>query len=214
MRYGEHPDQVVDLYGDDGPLVLVIHGGFWRQPYGRDLMHDLSEALAGAGFRAANSEYRRLGPGHWRELLEDVAAAARAVQPDAAIGHSAGGHLALWLAAEGLVPAAVGLGAVADLGLAAARGIGNDAVRELFGEEFARADPARRLPFDARQALVHGTLDDRVPIEIARSYAGRAGCRLLELEGADHFEIIDPGYARFGEIIEELRAVTAPPPPR
>jgi len=214
MHYGEHPDQVVDLYGDDGPLVLVIHGGFWRQPYARDLMHGLSETLARDGFRAANVEYRRLGPGHWRELLDDVGAAARAVEPDAAIGHSAGGHLALWLAAEGLVPAAVGLGAVADLGMAASMRIGNDAVRELFGDDFAHADPAQRLPFDARQALVHGTADDRVPIEIARSYAERAGCRLLELEGTDHFQVIDPGYARFGEIIEVLRAVTAPPPPR
>ena len=213
-RYGDHPDQVVDLRGEKGPLVLVVHGGFWRPAYAREIMDRFCEAITSAGFRTANLEYRRLGPGHAQALLDDVAAGARAVSPDVAIGHSAGGHIVLWLAAEGLVPAAVALGAVADLGLAASLGIGNGAVRELFGDELAHADPARRLPFDARQTLVHGTLDDTVPIEIARSYAARAGCTLLELEGADHFDVIDPSYRRFGEIIAALRDATAPPPPR
>lgn len=212
--YGPHPDQVFDLRDGDGPLVLVLHGGFWRQPYARDLMDGFCEALAREGFRTANVEYRRLGPGRSRELLDDVAAAARAIDADVAVGHSAGGHLALWLAAEGLVPAAVALGGVSDLGLAAELGIGDDAVRELFGDDFARADPAQRLPFDAAQVLVHGTADDRVPIEIARSYAARAGCPLVELDGADHFQLIDPGYERLAEIIEALRDATARPRPR
>jgi acetyl esterase/lipase len=210
--YGDDPDQVFDVRGDDGPLALVVHGGFWRSKYARDVMDGFSEAIAEAGFRTANIEYRRLGPGRFRELLDDVAAAARALEPDVAVGHSAGGHLALWLAAEGLVPAAVGLGAVADLGLAARLGIGNHAVRELFGDDFADADPAQRLPVAARQTLVHGTEDDTVPVEIARAFAARAGCTLLELEGADHFDVIDPAYERFDEIIDAV--ARARPRPR
>src|SRR3954471_13614101 len=96
-RYGEHPDQVVDLRGDAGPLVLVIHGGFWRPIYAREIMGSFCEALAEAGLRTANIEYRRPEAGRFREMLEDVEAAARLVEPDVAVGHSAGGHLALWL---------------------------------------------------------------------------------------------------------------------
>jgi pimeloyl-ACP methyl ester carboxylesterase len=147
-------------------------------------------------------------------MLDDVAAAARLVEPDVAVGHSAGGHLALWLAAEGLVPRVVALGAVCDLGLAAELRIGKDAVRARFGEEFSVADPARRLPLGADQVLIHGTADESVPIEIARSYAERAGaeCRLVELDGVGHFELIDPAWEGFGLITDAV--ARARPRPR
>src|SRR4051794_11049772 len=98
-RYGEHPDQVVDLRGEAGPLVLVIHGGFWRPVYGRRIMGSFCDELVTTGARTANVEYRRPEPGRYREMLEDVESAARLIQPDVAVGHSAGGHLALWLGA-------------------------------------------------------------------------------------------------------------------
>ena len=207
--YGEHPDQVVELRGTDGPLVLVVHGGFWRQPSARDLMDGFCAAFVEAGWRTANVEYRRLGPGHYREQLDDVAAAAQLVDPDVAIGHSAGGHLALWLLTRGHVPGAVSLAGVCDLAAAAELRIGDDAVREfLGGEPVAEAD----IPLDPRPVLVHGTRDDRVPVELSRSYAARSGCELVELDETDHFEVIDPGYARFGEII--AAAGRARPRPR
>jgi dipeptidyl aminopeptidase/acylaminoacyl peptidase len=209
LAYGDHEDQVVELLGPDGadgPVVVVLHGGFWRAAFTRRTTRALATRFAEAGFATANVEYRRLGPGAWRPLLDDVRRARgrldgfrRAV----AVGHSAGGHLALWLAAEGLVDAAVTLGGVCDLEAAAVARLGDDAVVELLGgsptevpDAYHEADPAARLPLGCRQVLVHGTADDRVPIGHAARYAERAAaagdeCRLVELD-ADHFMPIDP----------------------
>jgi acetyl esterase/lipase len=218
--YGEHPDQVLDLREPGGPgphpVAIVLHGGFWRAGFARENTTALAVALTAAGWTTANVEYRRLGPGRYRELLDDVAAAARGLEASLAIGHSAGGHLALWLAARGGAAAAVALGGVCDLGAAARAHLGGDAVQELLGggpedapAAFAEADPARLLPLGAKQLLVHGLHDDRVPIEHARDYAELAraagdDCRVLELEDADHFDVVDPRYAGFTRILDAL----------
>ncbi|MFI7499084.1 alpha/beta hydrolase [Streptomyces sp. NPDC049687] len=133
--YGDHPDQVIDFYapgGDAGPggpapLVVVLHGGAWRQPYDRRHITPFADYLARRGFAVANVEYRR-GPegadgtpavaGRWPATFDDVAAALDALpalvrqalpQADARrmvlTGHSAGGHLALWAAARHVLPA-------------------------------------------------------------------------------------------------------------
>ncbi|HEX7559043.1 MAG TPA: alpha/beta hydrolase, partial [Usitatibacter sp.] len=91
----------------------MIHGGFWKAAYGLDLMDALSSAITGAGVATWNIEYRRVGEdgGGWPGTFRDVSGATnhlRAVAKThpldltriAAIGHSAGGHLALWLAAR------------------------------------------------------------------------------------------------------------------
>jgi pimeloyl-ACP methyl ester carboxylesterase len=202
VAYGEHPDQVVDWRGE-GPAVAVLHGGFWRPVWDRSTTVPLAIALARNGWRTANVEYRRR-PGRWREMLDDVAAAAALVQPQAAIGHSAGGHLALWLAD---VPA-VSLAGVCDVELAARRWLGNGAVIDFLGGSDADAFAAVQPPLDARNILVHGTRDEVVPIEISRSYAERSGCTLLELD-ADHFDLIDPRFDGFGEVEAALRAARA-----
>jgi acetyl esterase/lipase len=212
IRYGSHEDQVLDLRRADGPVVLVLHGGFWRAGFTKRNTDALAAALTQEGWTTANVEYRRLGPGRYREMLDDVTAAAGLVEPAVAIGHSAGGHLALWLAAQGGTAAAVALGGVCDLRDAAAAGLGNDAVRELLGadpSDVPEADPAQQLPLGAPQLLVHGTEDDRVPIEHARAYARAAGdeARMLELEGADHFDPIDPRYAGWKAIPEAMRGL-------
>jgi pimeloyl-ACP methyl ester carboxylesterase len=96
---------------------------------------------------------------------------------------------------------AVALGGVSDLEAAAREGLGRDAVRELLGgapteaaSAYVEADPGRRLPLGAPHVLVHGTLDDVVPIEHARRYAERASeeCRLVELDGIGHYDVVDP----------------------
>ena len=210
IRYGRHDDQVFDLRLPPTPpphrLALVLHGGFWRPQFTRRNTAALAAALAEAGWATANVEYRRLGAGAYRAMLDDVAAARAHLASfgtAVAVGHSAGGHLALWLAAEGAVDAAVALGGVCDLEDAARAGLGADAVHEFLGggpddapRAYEEADPARRLPLETPQLLVHGTADDRVPVEHARRYAARARaagdeCRLLELE-IDHFAPIDP----------------------
>jgi acetyl esterase/lipase len=225
LAYGEHEDQVVELRrpeeSGDAPLVLVLHGGFWRHAFTRQTTSALAIALSAAGHPTANVEYRRLGPGAYRAMLDDVARAReRLAEFDAAIavGHSAGGHLGLWLAAQGGVHAAVALGGVCDLADAAAAGLGGGAVAELLGgtpaeapAAYAEADPASRLPLGRCQVLLHGTRDDRVPVDHARRYAARAAaagddCRLVELD-TDHFAPIDPRSAVWPTLAETVASL-------
>jgi acetyl esterase/lipase len=232
--YGAHVDQHAELRLPPGPgphpVAVVLHGGFWRAPFTSANTAALACALSHAGLATWNVEYRRVGSdGGYPETLEDVAAACAALrdvaapiepEPCLAIGHSAGGQLALWLAGEGLVASAVALAGVCDLVAAAAAGLGNDAVREFLGalpheapERYAAADPSRRLPLRRRVLLVHGDRDDRVPLAQSRAFqraAGEAGdeCSLLVLEGADHFDVIDPRAAAWPRIASAVGRVS------
>lgn len=210
--YGGGPDQFADLYGADAS-TLVLHGGFWRARYNAEIMDDLCTDLAERGIATWNTEYRRVGAGGgYPETLDDVAAACRAFRPSFAIGHSAGGHLALWAAAEGLVDGAVSLGGVCDLAAAADDRLGNGAVLEFLGSPPSAhpdADPAARLPFAARVLLIHGSDDDTVPVEHARSFGERAGCELLELAGAGHFDVIEPSSPFWPQVADALVAFVA-----
>jgi acetyl esterase/lipase len=204
--YGALPDQHVMAYGE-GPVAVVIHGGFWRAQYTEPIMAAFCGALAELGFCAWSIEYRRVGAGGgYPHTLEDVAAAIRAApSPRVAIGHSAGGHLALWAAAEGLVPAAVSLAGVCDLAAGARDNLGRGAVREFDPDMHADADPARRLPIDADLTLIHGIDDDIVPVAQSRDFAARSGAELIELPGTGHFEVIDPRTSAFEAIAERMR---------
>jgi len=183
--------------------VLVIHGGFWRPEYTQQIMAAFCGALAERGVATWNLEYRR-GEGY-RPMLADVAAACAAFRPAVAAGHSAGGQLALWAAAEGLVPAAVSIAGVCDLVAADRQHLGDDAVRDLMqGPVDPFADPMQRLPIAARITLVHGTEDDRVPIAQSRTFAEAAGCELVELEGASHFDVVDPRSPYWPRVAETL----------
>ena len=150
-RYGADQSQVADLHtpaaGEGWPVAVVLHGGFWRERYDRTLMEPLCADLAESGWAAWNLEYRRVGGGGgWPATFDDVAAgidhlAAVAAPLDRArvvtIGHSAGGHLALWAASRArpgvAVTAAVGQAAVSDLAAVARLGLSNGAAEELLG---------------------------------------------------------------------------------
>lgn len=216
LRYGDHADQVADLRVPVGagphPVAVLLHGGFWREPYRRDLMDPLAEDLTAQGWATWNLEYRRVGgAGGWPATLDDVAAGITALadQPvDLArlllVGHSAGGHLALWAASLGPAALVVSLAGVSDLEEAAELGLGDRAAQELLGgtpaevpERYATASPARLFPLRAPLLLVHGDADDQVPVSTARRFAALAAvagspCELLELPGVDHFAVIDP----------------------
>ncbi|MEO8369890.1 MAG: alpha/beta hydrolase [Candidatus Solibacter sp.] len=212
LRYGDQPSQFVDVRRPAGsgqrPLVVMIHGGFWRARY--DLAHagHLCAALTAAGFPTVNIEYRRTGEpgGGWPGTFEDVKRAIEFVRGEHTIvmGHSAGGHLALWVAAEipGLT-AVIGLAAVATLH----QSLSNHAARELMGgeawefpERYAYADPAR--PTAVPRVILHGDADDTVPIALSRAY--EAPAKLIELPGAGHFDVIDPESECFHTVVGEL----------
>lgn len=206
--YGAHRCNRADLYVPRGagphPVVVTIHGGFWRARYGKALMKAVAADLARRGLAAWNIEYRRLGRGQgggWPATFDDVAAAIdHLVELDdarldlgsvAAIGHSAGGQLALWAAAraEPRVPIrrVVGQAAVCDLAAAgrAAHALLGGTPREV-PERYAAADPLRLLPLGLPVLLVHGVDDATLPVRHSRRYAEAAR------DVGDPVELIEP----------------------
>ena len=186
-------------------------------------MTGLCEDLAGRRLAAWNLEYRRVGNGGgWPETFLDVAAGVDALADiDApldlsrvgAVGHSAGGHLALWAAARARLPAGapgadphvapravVSQAGVADLRLAAVTAPSDEPTRALLGgrdDVYELASPRELVPLGAEQLVLHGELDDTVSIAISRSYAAAAGdeCELRVLPNTGHFEHIDASSA-------------------
>jgi len=203
LAYADHADGFCEVHGHGESRVLVLHGGFWRDRYDLSLMDGLCADLAARGFEAWNAEYRRLGNGSsWPEMSADVRAAAELAKAEVAIGHSAGGHLALWLAAEGLVQRAVGQAPVSDLQTAGA--LSSGVVAELGAS--LDASPRQRLPLGVPQLLVHGTLDDCVPVDMSRGYAAAAPGEVtyVEREGEGHFEHLDPRSGAWQDVIAWL----------
>jgi acetyl esterase/lipase len=224
IPYGGGESHFGDLRLPEGagphPIVISIHGGFWRAAFKLDYMGHVCEALRARGVATWNIEYRRIGQegGGFPGTLDDVAAASAfltrlaATHPldlarTVAIGHSAGGQLALWLAAsQHGVPlrAAVSLGGVADLRRAWELRLSNTVVADFLGgspddhpARYRAASPIENLPSGVAQRLVHGALDDVVPIEIAERHEAAAvaagdDCRLVRIENADHFDVVDP----------------------
>lgn len=213
VRYGEHPSQFCELIGEGGPTVVLLHGGFWRARYDLDLMRPMAADFAARGWSVANVEYRRVGDGGgFPATLEDVATACRALDgPLVVVGHSAGGHLALWLAGEGLAAAAVSLCGVCCLEEAARERLGRGAAEDFMGgsTDWTAADPLRRLPTGVATILIHGTRDRTVPVRQSRLYADAAGdeCELVEYPGG-HFEVIEPGSIAWPLIVAALEQTT------
>lgn len=229
--YGDLPDQVGDLFVPvpaSGPLpvVVLVHGGFWREKYRRDTLTPLAHDLVRRGTAVWNVEYRRVGPsgGGWPETADDVLAAFDALPRLPAsldldrvtvVGHSAGGHLALWLAAQRPLAGVVSLAGVADLQAAEKDRLGSDAVRAFLhggrATDHPSADPARLLPTGVPALLVHGDEDANVPLDQSERYLAAATdagdrCSLLRLPGADHFVVIDPASDAWRQTLERWPA--------
>jgi acetyl esterase/lipase len=209
------------------PLVVFIHGGFWRARWDASTTRELARRCATElGVSAWNLEYPRIGmdgggwPGTGTAVRSAVAAALEDARTDgravALVGHSAGGQLALWAAAElPSVSLTVSLAGVCDLRAAYAEGLGSNAVAELFGgreptdAEYAEASPIERLPLGVASLLIHGDNDDRVPMSQSISFAGTAGteCTFEQLRRAGHFDVIDPHGPAWPALSEALRGL-------
>jgi acetyl esterase/lipase len=209
-NYGPDASQFGDLYeGGDRGVAVLIHGGFWRDRYGLDLMEPLAADLVARGWTAWNIEYRRLGNGGGvPETLDDVAAAidhlaelgvdrSRVV----AIGHSAGGHLAAWSAAreDARVPLT---GYVSQAGVLDTKRAFELGLSDGVAEHFLAASPIERLP-SIPGLLVHGTRDDTVPLEISEAFAAASGAELAVFDEG-HFGHLEPMNRMWRAVVEWL----------
>ena len=200
--YGEHPDQVIDFLGVDGPLVTLIHGGYWKPVHTREHMQPLAAALVQKGFRVANIEYRR-EPGNPKATLDDVNSALKQLEESIAIiGFSVGGQLAS--IANSKAHKLILLAPVTDLERTKRERLGEDAVINAFGDiELAEFDPMQRS-YDAHLYIIHGDADDRVPLSHSRDFAKSKGASLMEVSGGDHFAMINPESLAFELILQSL----------
>ena len=236
IRYGDDPNQFAELRFPNGkgafPMLFVVHGGFWQSVYDLSHIGHFCAAFTSEGIITCNIEYRRIGNagGGWPVTFQDISLATRNILESmsndsrfdrartAIVGHSAGGHLALWLAGSHRINrdsslhddrkqeigGAISLAGVSDLRLAWRQRLGHGIVTRLMGgtpdeypERYNAGSPIELLPTGARQVLVHGAADDIVPVSQSEAYVQRAeklGDRstLVKLDGTGHFELIDP----------------------
>jgi len=222
LAYGSDPNQFLDVRIPKGagpnPVLLNIHGGYWRSKY--DLAHagHLCEALRLTGVATFNLEYRRVGNegGGWPGTFEDIRVAFRFIRDSSdhlqidpkrfvVMGHSAGAQLALCLAAHEMsLCRVISLAGVVNLRKAWAMHLSHDAVAEFLGgkpadvpEHFREADPTELSIPQAHQWILHGKEDDTVPPAFGREYADLKKSQgeqvdLMEIANCGHFELIDP----------------------
>lgn len=253
LSYGDDPLNFGELRlpAGDGPfpVVIVIHGGCWLAEYDLAYMSAWADAVTDAGVATWSIEYRRVGDpgGGWPGTFEDVARAADHLsdiaqtydldlERVAAAGHSAGGHLALWLAGRyGLDPedplrgdrplalnGVVALAGITDLAAYAAPDGCGAAVPSLLGgqpedvpERTRRASPIGMLPVGVELTMVTGALDSIVPAEQAQRFAETARrmgdtVEIIDIGGAGHFELVDPTHDAFGVIRDAVLKAVEP----
>lgn len=252
IEYGDHPDAFGELWlpiSDDGaapdgaPVVVLVHGGFWRDGFSLELMDPLVPSLLDEGFAVWNIEYRRVGAGGgYPQTFVDAAAAIDQLAdlPErfdgvldlgdvATVGHSAGGHLAVWLASRRLLPVGVpgvdpevipetvvSQAGVLDLIGCAEDGIGGTACVDLVGVNpvddplrYAQTSPTELLPVEAEVIAVHGADDRVVPVSQSETYVERASAagvnaRLVVIDDADHFSNLDPAHPAWRSVVDAL----------
>ncbi|MGQ0698238.1 MAG: alpha/beta hydrolase family protein [Panacagrimonas sp.] len=249
IAYGTAPQQFGELRVPAGagpfPVLVLIHGGCWLNAFDYRYFSHLADALTRkAGVATWNIEFRRLGDtgGGWPGTLLDVAEATDHLRELAgshrldlkrvvSVGHSAGGHLALWLAARPKLPrdselyrpdplalrGVIGLAPITDL---AAYGAGpggcHSAVGELLGgtpreraQRYKLSSPRELLPLGTAQWLIQGSEDPIVPANSVHIYAEAAiaaadGVSLELTTGAGHFEPAMPGTASWPALLDAV----------
>ncbi len=245
LYYGAHYSKFGDLRLPKGakgpyPVAIVIHGGAWQSRVVLDYMAPLQEALTCAGIATWSIEYRRLGgEGGWPATFLDVAEAADFLRLLAksypldlsrviSIGHSSGGHLALWLAARHRLPPTSELYTANPLplrGVVSLAGVPdlvrfytlvpmyNPTVMQMLGapsaspEQIAQrtkeASPVELLPLGVPQVLISGTGDPYVPLQLQQEYMPIAAAKgdkvkLVVIKDGGHFESCDPANPQAG----------------
>lgn len=230
------------------PVVVIIHGGCWLAAYDLHLMDAMATSLSQMGYATWNLEYRRVGDvgGGWPHTFLDVAKGINHLRTIAdehaldlnrvvVIGHSAGGHLALWSAMQDQLPADSEIAISNPLplsGVVSLAGIVDpesylvregqscgSSVDELLGglpeelpERYRQASPLKMAPLGIPQILISGREDGIVPLSHVAPYykkAKQAGDRikLKKVKRAGHFEVIAPGSVAWGAVVKAIRRV-------
>jgi acetyl esterase/lipase len=248
LPYGNDPLQHADLYLPKTkgyhPVVVLIHGGCWLGELpGSELMAPMIEPLRAKGFAVWNIEYRRLGqkgggyPGTFSDAADAVDALEFIASSDhldlnhlVVVGHSAGGHLAAWVAARRrigtrspvysaaplAVHGVVSLSGILDLQSYRTTGPGAcggpatiDGLVGTRRDPFADTSPAALLPLGVHQWIVSGGSDRIVPPSFGHAYAKRARdagdpVEDIEIPAAGHFDMIDPQAAAWGPVMTAI----------
>jgi len=254
VRYGEGPQQYGELRVPAGrgphPVVILVHGGCFKAGYATaGYVGPIADALKDEGIASWNIEYRRLGdpgggwPGTYRDVGRAVDHLRRLAEPHhldlsrvVVVGHSAGGHLAMWAAGRSRVPrrsaiymadplpirGAVDLAGPLDLSAHIAEYeslCGGRVITSLLGgtpatrpERYAAASPIKLLPYGLPQVVVLGTYEDFVPMPLVQAYAAaarRAGdsVRVIHVRGAGHFEVASPRSYAWPPVNRAIRAL-------
>ena len=250
IAYGDDSLQFGDLRVPDGPgphpVLVVIHGGCWSARFNLDHLDLFLDAFRREGVASWSIEYRRVGDGGggWPGTFDDVARGVDYVRTLARdhsldlgraviLGHSAGGHLALWTAARTGLPAehrwhpeqpvpwrgVVSLAGVGDLAAALEDGICGTIIERLMGgtpettpNRYTLVSPVERIPLGVRQMLISGALDGIVPVGGVRAYAETARAagdtvRVVVVPGAGHFEVVTPTTGAWPAVRDAVRAL-------
>lgn len=224
LRYGDLPDQCIDLYStdeSDTPIIILIHGGYWRSEYDRIHLRPLAATLAETGWQVALIEYRRI-TGDPDAMVSDIKKAIEfisAIDSKKSIilmGHSAGGHLALWAASViSNLKSIIALAPIADLTTGEKLNLDSGAIREFLGKSASLRtdlDPILITTGAIPITIIHGDADLHVPIELSRGYVKSKKLKgeivnLIELAQIGHFELIDPRSSVWPIILETLANV-------
>ncbi|MEU8520052.1 alpha/beta hydrolase [Streptomyces sp. NBC_01216] len=240
-RYGSHPNQVYDLWpadDPDAPLVMLLHGGYWR--YDRMHLTPFAAYVARHGFTTVLPGFRRSGgAGGYPATFDDIALAVETIpqgRPFVLAGHCSGGHLALWAGARSLLPAdspwytgtalptaVLGLAPLTDLAATIRDDLSEGAGLQLLG---GAAHVAARLPLvdpltmlrgkgttGVRTVLLHGTKDEEVPLHQFSDYAAvHSDAEVVTLAGIGHYTLIEPGAPAADAVIDVLRLLSSPAP--
>jgi len=238
LSYGPDDAQVGDLRLPEveGPhrVVILFHGGLWRDTAGRDQLDAVAVDLAQRGWASWNVAYRGSGSGaEWRTATSDAAAAFDALAsfgPEhglslghvISVGFEAGGQLAMGLAGPTAEPrrvhpaAVAGIAAVSDLEAAYEQNLGDGAIADYVGkspkeapDRYAALSPIALVPMGVPILVVHGDADDIVPVSMSRAFAGRAadsGEEVVyhELESVGNEDLYRPGTMAYERVADEL----------
>lgn len=243
ISYGADALQVVDVWLPAGrgpfPTVLMVHGGCWTTSIAdRHIMDWAAEDLRRRGIAVWNIEYRGVDRpgGGYPGTFQDTAAAADALAANArrfhldmrrivAVGHSAGGHLALWLAGRKRLPkssqlrgehplriaAVVSLGGLPDLEeeTKVPNGCGTTVSATVAGGDYAQTSVPDLAPLGVPQTLVNGRLDKIIPQKLATDYQRKmrhAGDRVAIrwVQNAGHVDLVAPGTGAWAVAVQSI----------